>query len=46
MNLSMHRTRIHGIIDYVDNTLNKEPGIIIETSYGELWNYFGNTVAI
>ena len=31
MNLHMNRTFIQGIIYYVDNTMNTEPGIDIDT---------------
>ena len=36
MNLCIHRTQIQGRIEYVDNTLNKEPGRAIEIYHGEL----------
>ena len=44
MNLHMNWTHIQGIIEYVDNTVSTEPEIYIETYYGGLYNYVGNTV--
>ena len=43
MNLSTNRTYLQGIIYYIENTVNIEPGRDIDTKYGELYNYVGNT---
>ena len=40
----MHRTHIQGIIEYVDNNVNTEPGRDMETYSGYLYNYVGNKV--
>ena len=42
----MHWTQIQGIIEYIGNTINKEPGRFLETCSGELWNYVENTIDI
>ena len=44
MNLRIHRTQIRGIIEYVESTVNTEPGKDIEKYSGEVKNYVGNTV--
>ena len=43
-NIIVNRTHIQGRIEYVDNNVNTEPGIAIDTYYGKLYNYVGNTV--
>ena len=40
----MHRTHSQERIEYVENTVNREPGRPIDTYSGELYNYVGNTV--
>ena len=40
-NIHMHRTHIQGIIEYVDNNVNTEPGRDMETYSGYLYNYVG-----
>ena len=43
-NIIVNRTHIQGRIEYVDNNVNTEPGIAIDTYYGNLYKYVGNTV--
>ena len=44
MNLHMHKTYIHGRIEYIVNTVDTQYEGAIETYHGELQNNVGNTI--